>query len=378
MNYIHRVLPEPRSAAASALIGAVALALSTTVSIGSAFAGPPSSSGRSAEHLSTFMFWYGLPAEFYGLLWFALVLVAVARNGSRKGGPWNFVFVTAVPVTGIILWICAARLRVLPVFPLLVASAAAVGILMISGALMSDWRDLPKHMWTELRFAVSNRSFCAVSLISIAAVMLGATGLRALEASTTTSEAKARIFRRWYLSAAEQNPQSTSAVGVVVFSDSTCPSCVAAARTAEALLDQFTAETRIQTDLVVRDLPVGGCKEATLDRASVPCLAAAAVRLVVKHRSQADVRRTVLWLSREYAQLSAARILDRLGGMGLSNAFKAQWPELWLSLAGDEAEASRLGVDSAPSIIVNGVRLPDTNASFLEEALRAERERHLR
>jgi hypothetical protein len=145
--------------------------------------------------------------------------------------------------------------------------------------------------------------------------------------------------------------------------------------TAEALLDAFAAETHAATDLVIRDLPRGGCQEPTLALAPVPCLAAAAVHLIRERQGSSEARRTVLWLSREYPQLSTPRILDRLRMLGLADTLQTQWTRLWQGLSADAAEAARLGVEAAPSIVVNGARLPGATVSFLQHSLRLERER---
>jgi hypothetical protein len=375
MKAIHESRVGPRTVAIAAALGALSLALSTAVSISSA-AGvlPPLLYGTVGDHLATLIRWNDLPAEFYGLAWFTAILVASTLSGVRQGGAWNFVFLTAVPVTGIMFWVCAIRLRVMPVVPLVIASGACAVILTISGSFASNWRWLPRHLWIDFRSALSAAAFRAVLLVFVAAVMAGAVGLRAMTTGMTASDRSARSYRNWYLASSE-SPPSGYAVRIVVFSDPTCPACVAAVWTAEALLDAFAAETHAATDLVIRDLPRGGCQEPTLALAPVPCLAAAAVHLIRERQGSSEARRTVLWLSREYPQLSTPRILDRLRMLGLADTLQTQWTRLWQGLSADAAEAARLGVEAAPSIVVNGARLPGATVSFLQHSLRLERER---
>lgn len=188
-----------------------------------------------------------------------------------------------------------------------------------------------------------------------------------------------RNFARWYLAQRpSEQPEFSRADGirVVAFTDYQCPFCAGGIPAGERITRTFAVTSGLSVEYVVRDFPLdANCNPGTrYRRHSSACEAAAAVRVVRRHRGDSEADKVAAWLYERSRALSPQYISDKMSELGLADALATGRDDALETIARDGSLGASIGVTGTPTFVVNGVRLRG-GATTLEHALRLEASR---
>jgi hypothetical protein len=318
----------------------------------------------------------GVPAEFFGLLMFALVVLLANLHARIPPGLRSAViFLVAAVQTGAF----AAESLDLR-FGNWAINTAILASLTVLLAISAESFPRPSALWREtvaVGHAIRGSRRTVVGLVTAACVIVLFTlGLHAACRPSSRKEAATRNFLNWYSSRTptqDTHLRPKGRIRVVAFADHLCPACATGLPRATQLVNDLAASSHVPVELVVYDFPLdAACNPGvwkTLNGSA--CNVAAAVRFVRGVLGAEAEREMKTWLSQRNAKLMSTEELNRyVAARGLAGRFEAARAEMLRQVSADVAYGLTLGVSVTPSFFVNGVKLP--NGGYLETAIRFE------
>lgn len=305
----------------------------------------------------------GLRFEYWTLLWFTSIgaIGYQAHRGLRPAWRW-VLFLSGVLLTAL----CGARAgnANLMIWPLNAMTAGSVGLLL--GVSMTFDR--------VTMGAGGAKSRVTRGFVIVAGVCLAAMGyfVRDRTQAVPGRLAAENNFTRWYDQARNQlRPDLGAPLTVEVFNDFQCQFCAASMPRIRTLVDTYRSRSGRDVRLRVRDFPLDTACNSALAFGPHPaaCEAAALARFTDRYLSPKLADEARAWLYLQGDGLSTNRIRSYLDERGLIVSFDRARPELLEAIRADIIVGLELGVRSTPTIVVDGVRLP--NHVYLETALRA-------
>lgn len=362
-----------RIVSVAAAVGVVASAMGVVTSELSVTGRLPAALAAERVLLLTTTIRFGsIPSEFVVAVSFGVILSALVLRDQLQAGALAYTCALAtVPAgLGFGLW-WSQRMRPIPI---LVAALCGCTVVLVS-ALASPvsprvfWRGL-KRDWQTV--AGSPRAM-ALCVGTIAAVALGlqyfvlTDSARALRVATTDQ------LLRWY--AAQPRLSVRELVGadvvrIVVFTDYQCPACAIYVPSYESMVNTKRQALGGAAEVVVHDFPLEPECNAVIASEKHPtaCEAATAARLVTQVRGPDAGRAFQLWAYRHSDQLTPGLVRAELAKRGLLGEFDKQYRSLIHEVSIDAELGHKLGVNSTPTVFVNGVRL-STNSPQAVEAI---------
>jgi hypothetical protein len=322
--------------------------------------------------------WKDVPVEFFGLAWFAsVVLLYYLAPPSKRDSVSACVFISAVPMVGLGMW--STFRGDLVSWPILVGTFGAVVILITSSiGDAPSLRSLIVRLQCDL-LTLARSAYARALLLSVLAVTVSVAEIIRYNIQNITVEAASeRAFRNWYSVQPHlvmPDLPEAGAIRVVVFTDYQCPACGTTIPQCEATIEAFHQKNTVPVELIAKDFPLEReCNPAmTRDYHSAACEAAVAVRLVRKRLGDAAARDLGRWLYQSNNQLSAEVIWRKLAELDPDTDFSDKYDTFLKDVAADATYGWKLGVHATPTIFVNGIKLPAP--ILLERALRFEAER---
>jgi protein-disulfide isomerase len=316
----------------------------------------------------------GIPAEYFGLTWFVMVLVLVElvlRGTITPRAFRRIVAVTGVLVAGLGLFVSLSYTPTAWVVAFSTfAAATIVGLVSFFGDADAERTETtPGPGWPVPLAAVS---------VALAVSVVGAQAMRVAVSRVEPKAAQQASFDHWFVRqgrSARPDFMPSAGIRIVVFTDYQCPSCAASIPSAQVLVRDASRRWNVPIEMVVEDFPLELECNDSVERDTHPasCEAAAAVRLArAKHGADAAARLERAFYRRGNALL-AIEVFDDLERVGLLAEFREKYASLITDIRRAARRAADEGVLGTPTYFVNGVRLPSSD--LLERALHHESKR---
>jgi uncharacterized membrane protein/protein-disulfide isomerase len=335
----------------------------------------------------------GVPVALGGVFWFGLValiaLFSKPKVGTAPAGPGGaYVFALSTIGLAVILYLGYASFFVLKTGCVLCIGTyvSVIGIFIVSGASgsVNVWQ-LPARAFGDLSDALREPVVMALTLVLLAGTayavsMFPREGTVPMSTVASTPQGNADFATAW----AQQPrvelgiPADGAKVLVVKFNDYQCGACGSTHAWYKPVLEKFEQSHPGAVKYVLKDWPWQSKCNFNLAPGAPPnhvgaCEAAAAVRMA-RDKGRAKEVEMEEWLfanqailNPETVKASAEKIL------GISD-FSAQYALKLPDIKKDVSDGTALGINSTPTLFINGVRIDRQlmPAAYFELAIQLE------
>ena len=322
----------------------------------------------------------GWELETFATAWFLAVLgiIGIVRSASvpdEAGVAFRFyLWVAGTVGLGWLLWIAwdVGRDRA-PTLPVRYWFAA-VGVFVVFAFAASH----PPGAWRQLRWRRDTRIALRSRLlwtVPVAFLLLGVSRPVAIERNRPPMGAE---FVDWFKQQVRLPiPAELSGAGLTVlrFIDYQCRGCRSAEDYYRPIFDEFAARGGAELRLVTLDFPLDAeCNPyVAVQTHAVACEAAAMARLVRQDGFQASPPEQWLWSIPQ--DTSSQAVFKESEQWPATRELKDRYSGLLQTIRKDVELARSMGIDSTPTYVVNGVKLPFVPAVNLRAVLAYELDR---
>lgn len=327
-------------------------------------------------YVSRYGSFMGVPVAIGGVIFFAVAALLAGFTG-RTGSPARdnaagYIFALSTVGLAFALYLGWASYFVLKVFCILCAITyvSVIALFIISGgATTFPMITLPRRASRDLRALFAS----PVALVLLLAVFAGSAALIAsfpneqaaaatqAEAMVTyaplTAQERSQLEAWWAVQPVVDlpvTPASGTKVLIVKFSDYMCPSCKAAHDAFKPVLAKYQGQP---VQFVLKHYPLE--PECNINTPTMnhygSCEAAAAYEMAKGTPNEAKLDD---WLFRNQASLSKDLVKQGAASQAGINDFDARYETALQSVKADIAQGAKLGVNSTPTIYINGRKIP--------------------
>ena len=327
-------------------------------------------------YVSRYGSFMGVPVAIGGVIFFAVAALLAGFTG-RTGSPARdnaagYIFALSTVGLAFALYLGWASYFVLKVFCILCAITyvSVIALFIISGgATTFPMITLPRRASRDLRALFAS----PVALVLLLAVFAGSAALIAsfpneqaaaatqAEAMVTyaplTAQERSQLEAWWAVQPVVDlpvTPASGTKVLIVKFSDYMCPSCKAAHDAFKPVLAKYQGQP---VQFVLKHYPLE--PECNINTPTMnhygSCEAAAAYEMAKGTPNEAKLDD---WLFRNQASLSKDLVKQGAASQAGINDFDARYETALQSVKADIAQGAQLGVNSTPTIYINGRKIP--------------------
>jgi len=330
----------------------------------------------SEAYVSRYGSFMGVPVAVGGVIFFAIAALLAGFAG-RAASPARenaagYVFALSTVGLAFALYLGWASYFVLKVFCILcaVTYVSVIALFIISGgATTFPMITLPRRASRDLRFLFSS----PVALVLLLAVCAGSAALIAsfpdeqaaaatqAEAIATyqplTAEQRSQLEAWWAVQPTVDLPVSRATgtkVLILKFSDYMCPSCKAAHDAFKPVLAKYQGQA---VEFVLKHYPLE--PECNINTPGMnhygSCEAAAAYEMA---KGTPGLGRLDDWLFRNQTTLTKDMVRQAASDQAGIKDFDARYDTALQAVRADVAQGAKLGVNSTPTIYINGRRIP--------------------
>ena len=338
---------------------------------------------------------FGVPVSIFGAIWFTavLLLVGTAQFGPaalRDNAP-GYLFALSTLGLAVVLYLGYASFFVLKTAcPLcLMTYAAVIGLFVTSGAATTfPMTTLPRRAAQDVRAWIASPLAIAITVLFFAGAASavaffpregGGDAAVAAPAPPAPSQDQRSEFERWFTSLPRVPlivPAEGAKVLIVDFSDFQCPFCRQAYYGFKPLLAKYNAQQPGAVRLVLKDYPLDSeCNVNVRNGGPHPaaCEAAVAVRLARTHNREEAMEE---WLFSNQPAMTPPFVRQGAHDVGQVDDFYAKYSSTLELVKGDIAFAHSLGVESTPTIFINGAKIAGVLApQYFDQAIAYELQR---
>ena len=335
---------------------------------------------------------FGVPVSVFGAIWFTAVLLL---EGTAQFGPPalrdnvpGYLFALSTLGLAVVLYLGYASFFVLKTAcPLcLMTYAAVIGLFVISGAATTfPMTTLPRRAAQDVRTWITSPLAMTLTVLFFAGAASavaffpreGASGAAAT--APAPSQDQRSEFERWFTSLPRVPlivPAEGAKVLIVDFSDFQCPFCRQAYYEFKPLLAKYNAQQPGTVRLVLKDYPLDSkCNVNVRNGGPHPsaCEAAVAVRLARTHGREEAMEE---WLFSNQPAMTPPFVRQGAHDVGQVDDFDAKYSSTLELVKSDIAFAHTLGVESTPTIFINGAKIAGVLApQYFDQAIAYELQR---
>ena len=323
-------------------------------------------------YLSQYGSFWGVPVALFGLFFFTLVLL-LAGLGGRPAAPARdaipaYIFAISTVALAFILYLGWASYVQLKTFCLLCAITyvSVIAIFIISGgATTFPMTTLPRRVPRDIRTLVSSPLALVLALLflsgagsAVAYFPVETPRQQAATTFTPLNAAQRTEVAKWWDVQPKTDvpiPMDGAKVLISIFSDYQCPHCRAAHEAYKSLITKYSADPGVR--FVLRHFPLEGeCNSyAPNGSHSAGCEAAAAVVLARKTGKAAQMDE---WLFAHQEKLTPSAVRAAAKDVGGIADFNGSYAETLKEVRADATLGGQLGVNSTPTLFLNGKKLP--------------------
>ena len=327
-------------------------------------------------YVSRYGSFMGVPVAIGGVIFFAVAALLAGFTG-RTGSPARdnaagYIFALSTVGLAFALYLGWASYFVLKVFCILCAITyvSVIALFIISGgATTFPMITLPRRASRDLRALFASPA----ALVLLLAVFAGSAALIAsfpneqaaaatqAEAMVTyaplTAQERSQLEAWWAVQPVVDlpvTPASGTKVLIVKFSDYMCPSCKAAHDAFKPVLAKYQGQP---VQFVLKHYPLE--PECNINTPTMnhygSCEAAAAYEMAKGTPNEAKLDD---WLFRNQASLSKDLVKQGAASQAGINDFDARYETALQSVKADIEQGAKLGVNSTPTIYINGRKIP--------------------
>lgn len=338
----------------------------------------------------------GVPVAIFGVLFFLLVigLLALCRKPSPAATNLpGYVFALSTAGLAAVLYLAYGSFFVIKAVCLLCVGTyiAIVGLFLVSGAATRfPMSSLPRRAAGDLRTLVRTPAALAAAVafavVAVAMVALvpeqSVTANVAAATPSATAPAQQAPAPQALPAAAVQQleqmlaqspriplivPNDGAAVVLVKFNDYQCPPCRQTFMEYKPVIAKYQAKPNT-LKVVYKDFPLDPeCNSfAPGGGHTAACEAAVAVRLA-REKGRGDAMEE--WLFANQPTLTSESVREAARTVGNVPDFAARFPGTLELVKGDIAQGGQLQVRGTPTFFMNGIRLPNLRAEFLDAAI---------
>lgn len=340
----------------------------------------------------------GVPVAIFGVLFFALVLLVLAlcrRSAAARENLPGYVFALSTVGLAVVLYLAYASFVVLGAVCLLCVGTyiAVLGLFLSSGAATRfPMTSLPRRAAGDLRTLVRTPAALTAALVFAAAAgaaivffpgqSVTASTEAAAPASAASAPAAAPQSTPALPPAAIQQleqilaqspriplivPNDGAAVVLVKFNDYQCPPCRQTYMEYKPVIAKYQQKPG-QLKVVYKDYPLDPeCNvNARGGSHTSACEAAVAVRLA-REKGRAEAMEE--WLFTNQPSLTPDGVREAARTVGNVADFESRYPRTLELVKADIALGGQLQVRGTPTFFMNGIRLPNLRAEFLDAAI---------
>ena len=343
-------------------------------------------------YLSPYGSFLGVPVALAGVFFFALVLLLVGAGG-RAGSAVRdsipaYVFALSTIGLAFVLYLGWASYVELKVFCMLCAATyvAVIALFIVSGGSSSEsMTTLPRRAPRDVRTLFSSPVALVLVLLYVASAgsvlaffpkeSQGATA--AVEPLTPLDEKQhAELVKWWDLQPKLEIPVGADGakVHVLIFSDYQCPHCRAAHEAYRPIVARYAGNKAVHIEL--KDFPLEGeCNNnAPQGGHLAACEAAAAVALA---RATGKASAMQDWLFENQATLTPSVVRQAASAIGGVPDFNGEYARALTEVRADANLGGLLGVNSTPTLFIDGRKLPPglVPANYVEALIELELQR---
>lgn len=325
-------------------------------------------------YVSRYGSFMGVPVAIGGVIFFGIValLAGFATKPPARENAAGYVFVLSTVGLAFALYLGWASYFVLRVFCVLCAITyvSVIALFVISGgATTLPMISLPRRASHDLKTLFTS----PVALVLLLAVFAGSAALIAsfpdeqaaaatqAEAVATyqplTPEQRGQLEAWWAVQPVVELPVPRSAgmkVQIVKFSDYMCPSCKAAHDAFKPVLAKYQGQS---IEFVLKHYPLE--PECNVNTPTMnhygSCEAAAAYEMA---KGSPNVGKLDDWLFRNQSTLTKDVVRKAASEEAGINDFDTRYDTALQAVKADVAQGAKLGVNSTPTIYINGRRIP--------------------
>lgn len=339
----------------------------------------------------------GVPVAIVGVLFFLFVLGLIAlcrRSGTAAPNLPGYLFALSTVALAAVLYLAYASFFVIKAVCLLCVGTyiAVLGLFLTSGAAMRfPMTSLPRRAAADLRALVRTPAALSAALAfaaaAVAAVILfpeqsvTANVEAAVPAPVQAASTPAPAPQALPASAIQQLeqmlaqsprvplivPNDGAAVVLVKFNDYQCPPCRQTFMEYKSVIEKYQQKPGT-LKVVSKDFPLDPeCNQfAPGGSHSSACEAAVAVRLA-REKGRGDAMEE--WLFANQPSLTPEGVREAARTVGGVADFAARFPGTLELVKGDIAQGGQLQVRGTPTFFMNGIRMPNLRAEFLDAAI---------
>jgi uncharacterized membrane protein/protein-disulfide isomerase len=337
----------------------------------------------------------GVPVAVLGVLFFVLVLGIIAlckRSPSAAPNLPGYLFALSTLGLAAVLYLAYASFFVLKTVCLLCVGTyiAIVGLFLLSGAATRlPMTSLPRRAASDLRTLVKTpAALSAVLAFAAAAVAIIAffpgqpvaahvapaaaqSASAAAPATPALSETAVQQLEQLLTQSSRvpiMVPKDGAVVLLVKFNDYQCPPCRQTYMEYKPVLAKYQQQQPGKVKMVTKDYPLDPeCNTfAPKGTHTAACEAAVAVRLAgEKGRTEAMEE----WLFTNQPSLTPESVRQAVRTVGNVADFDARYPTTLELVRADIAQGAQLKVQGTPTFFMNGIRLPNLRAEYLDAAI---------
>jgi hypothetical protein len=227
--------------------------------------------------------------------------------------------------------------------------------------LFADWKLVSRT--AEYRWRAISVTLTILVIIALARNEL---------AVNASLEASNQRLVKWY-EAAKSQKSAQSGLSLTIFTDYECPNCRVQV---PVFISSANAASNHAIRITTKDFPLDrSCNDDIPKGAESPhpsaCLAAASARWVYM-RDPSEAENFRVWLYANQGSITRDTINKKLETLNLLNGFSDSYERIMTAVKADIEEGTQYGVNSTPSLILNGVKLPNLSNLGLEVLIRHE------